>query len=86
MDLLPDYQDNLPEYYSYIGFGIYFLAIFILRIDSRIPIAFALILLVITPFYLIKNLEVFANYLATLAYFFLVIGVIKQFIEYLREK
>jgi len=54
--------------------------------DGKIQIGDALTLLIITPFLLIRNLENYANYTATLAYFLLVIGVVKQFLEYLREK
>ena len=73
------YNDGLSLGYTYGAFALYL--VFIFRIDSRIPIAAALLLLAATPFYLIRNLEAFANHLATLAYFFLVIGVIKQFYE-----
>jgi len=80
------YRYNSPGYYLYYMLGVYFVFVFLLRIDSRIPIGAALALLLITPFLLIRNLENYANYTATLAYFLLVIGVIKQFAEYLKEK
>lgn len=80
------YNENYPESYTLMLFGIYLIVTFTVKMDSRIPIAAALILLIITPFYLIKNLESYANFIATLAYYFLVIGVVKQFVEYLREQ
>ena len=79
------HNENYPEWYQTVVLGLYFILSILIDIDSRIPIAAALILLIITPIYLIKNLENYANFLATIAYFFLVIGVIKQFIEYLKE-
>jgi len=80
------YKYNLPNGYIGILYIIYFLLLFVLKIDSRIPVSAALFLLILTPFFLIKNLEAYANYLATLAYFFLVIGVVKQFVEYIKTK
>ena len=79
------YQYALPDWYFYVALLAYFILMFIAKIDSRLPIAGALLLLIMTPFFLIRNLENYANYLATMAYFLLVIGVIKQFVEYLRE-
>ena len=80
------YMRQWPDYLMYLLFLAYLIWVFIKKIDSRVPIAAALLLLIATPIYLILNLESYANYLATLAYFFLVIGVIKQFVEYLKEK
>ena len=77
------YNDNLGEGIVYALFLAYGLLVFVLREDSRISVAAALVLLVLTPAYLIRGLEDFANFLATLAYFFLVIGVAKQFVEYI---
>ncbi len=74
------------EYLMLAFFIAYLALLFFFKIDSRMAIGAALILLVATPIYLILKLEAFANYLATVAYFFLVVGVIKQFFEYLRER
>jgi len=79
------YIIDLPSTYLYITLFFYLVHIFARKIDSRFPIAGALLLLIITPFYLIKNLESYANYLATIAYFLLVIGVIRQFYEYVKN-
>jgi len=80
------YRYNLPDAYLYTTLIVYFILVFILKIDSRLPIGAALLFLIMTPVFLIRNLENYANYLATLAYFLLVMGVVKQFVEYLREK
>jgi hypothetical protein len=79
------YRFSLPSYVLYVLLLVYFILTFAVKMDSRLPIAGALLLLIMTPFFLIRNVENYANYLATLAYFLLVIGVIKQFVEYLKN-
>jgi len=66
-------------------FTFYFIISLIYRIDSRFPIIAAIILLVSAAVYLQSD-EKFANKLAIYAYYFLVIGVVLQLIEYVREK
>ena len=62
------------------------LVVYVVRkYDSRILIGFAIILLMSTAVVLVMGLESHAENIAILAYYFLVIGVIAQFIEYLRE-
>ena len=53
--------------------------------DSRIPIAFALILLMLSAFQLAFMTEAAANNTAILAYYLLCVGVIAQFIEYIKN-
>jgi MFS family permease len=70
---------------------LYFLLWYILfsikyEIDSRIPIALALLLLVMTAISLAQGFEQRANDLAIYAYYGLVAGVAIQFVEYMRDK
>jgi len=55
------------------------------RYDSRILIGFAIVLLMFTAVVLVSGSESFAENIAIHAYYFLVIGVIAQFVEFLRE-
>ena len=55
------------------------------KYDGRIPVGLALILLVSAAFILALGNEFFANQLATYCYYFLVMGAILLFIDYLRE-
>lgn len=59
--------------------------IIIRKYDSRVPIAFALILLALAAFQLAFTTEAQANNTAILAYYLLCVGVIAQFIEYLKN-
>ncbi len=61
------------------------LIIVIRKHDSRIPIAYALILLLISAFKLAFQTETAANQTAIFVYYLLCVGVIAQFIEYLRN-
>ena len=67
-----------------------FLALLIIfakqKYDSRIPIGFALLLLVITAFVLAFSSEALANRIAIYSYYYLVVGVVLQLIGYIREK
>ena len=49
------------------------------------PILAALLLLILCPFLLIQKREAFANQIAIYSYYFLVIGVIKQFKDYIKD-
>ncbi len=53
--------------------------------DSRIPAAFALTLLALSAFQLAFTTETAANSTAILAYYLLCVGVIAQFIEYIKN-
>jgi len=64
---------------------IYFFISLIQKFDSRIPIAFALFLLFLTAIILVQGQEKAANQIAIYAYYFLVIGVVQQLIEYIRN-
>ncbi len=66
-------------------FFILFTVIVIQKHDSRIPIAFALILLMLSAFQLAFITETAANHSAIFAYYLLCVGVLAQFIEYLRN-
>jgi len=67
-----------------------FLALLIIfaikKYDPRIPIAFALLLLVLSAIELAVASEDVANMIAIYAYYYLVVGVLLQLIEYIREK
>lgn len=64
---------------------IYFFVSLKLKLDSRIPIALALGLLFLTAVTLVWGLESTANQLAIFAYYLLVVGVVLQLIEYIRN-
>ncbi|MEM4625390.1 MAG: hypothetical protein QXJ28_01310 [Candidatus Pacearchaeota archaeon] len=56
-----------------------------LKLDERIPIAFALFLLIISAIALAQGFEDRANLIAIYVYYFLVIGVILLFIDYMKS-
>lgn len=71
----------------------FIIAVIYWRMDSRVSIALALVCLVLTPLCLFlfeKNFlfqgEIWAEKLAVWAYFFLVIGVVKQMFELKSER
>jgi uncharacterized membrane protein len=64
---------------------IYFIVSLKLKLDSRIPIALALGLLFMTAITLVQGAESSANQLAVFAYYLLVVGVVLQLIEYIRN-
>jgi len=64
---------------------IYFIVSLKLKLDSRIPIALALGLLFLTAITLVRGAESSANQLAIFAYYLLVVGVVLQLIEYIRN-
>ncbi|VVB60277.1 Uncharacterised protein [uncultured archaeon] len=55
------------------------------KYDSRIPVAFALLLLVLSAIELAYRSEELANQIAVYAYYYLVVGVLLQLIEYIRN-
>lgn len=55
------------------------------KYDLRIPVGTAILLLVVCAVLLAEGIESFANDVAIWAYYFLVVGVLGLFIEYLRE-
>lgn len=64
---------------------VYFFISLMQKYDSRIPIVFALFLLFLTAITLMQGLEKAANQIAIYAYYLLVIGVVLQLIEYVRN-
>ncbi len=64
---------------------IYFAISLILRLDSRISIVSALLLLFLTAVTMVQGLENAANQIAIYAYYFLVAGVVLQLVEYIRN-
>jgi len=56
-----------------------------IKIDGRIPIGIALGLLLLSALILAFGKEDMANNIAIVCYYFLVSGVVVQFVEYLRE-
>ncbi|MDY6931897.1 MAG: flippase [Halobacteriota archaeon] len=55
------------------------------KYDSRILVGFAIVLLMLTAVVLATGSESYAENISIIAYYFLVVGVIAQFFEYLRE-
>lgn len=76
---------NDEDLRTLLVFAFYFAISLIYGIDSRFPIAAAIFLLIGAAIYLQFD-EKFANKLAIYAYYFLVVGVVLQLIEYIREK
>lgn len=66
-------------------FLLYFVILLVNRIDARYSIGAALILLLFSAVLLGQEKEAFANQIAIYAYYFLVVGVVLQLIEYIRE-
>ncbi|MCX9011804.1 MAG: cell division ATPase MinD [Candidatus Methanoperedens sp.] len=75
-------QNVIQETISRLVF-LYFFVALAYRIDTRLPVAAALLLLLGAALAVANN-EDFANNLATYGYYFLVIGVVMHLIEYLR--
>jgi hypothetical protein len=79
---------------KFIASGIFVLAVFIITLaiyawrkyDSRMLVGTALFLLVVCAVLLVSGSERYANEVAIWAYYFLVIGVLGLFIEYMREE
>jgi len=63
----------------------FFLLGLLLEIDSGVPLAIALILLLVCPLLLVIKQNSSAEILAVWAYYFLAIGIILQFIDYMRS-
>ncbi len=61
------------------------LIIVIKKHDSRIPIAYAIIMLLISAFQLAFQSETVANQTAIIVYYLLCVGVMAQFIEYIKN-
>ncbi|WEU40535.1 MAG: hypothetical protein OdinLCB4_000990 [Candidatus Odinarchaeum yellowstonii] len=81
-----DYSNLIVEVVS-LGFFIIFLifsAYF--KQDFRVTVLTALILLVSAALILAVGLEVLANQEAIIAYYYLVVGVIGLFIDYIRNR
>ncbi len=68
-----------------IVFAFYFLAALIYRIDPRYPVLAAIGSLVLAALLLAQQKEALANRVAIYAYYFLVVGVLLNLAEYLRE-
>jgi len=68
--------------WSFIVFILSMIAFIIYKIDTRFLIFPAILLLGYAPFLLIAKQDILAENIAIYAYYFLVVGVIGQFIEY----
>jgi hypothetical protein len=64
----------------------YALAAFLYVLDSRIPAGLALLFLVACPISIAFKREALAEALAIYAYYFLVIAVVSQVIEYVKDR
>jgi hypothetical protein len=62
----------------------YFVCAAVLKVDSWIPTAAALLLLIYCPIVWIQKGEFFANQIAAYAFYFLLIGVSLALLEYVR--
>lgn len=62
------------------------LTVWLYKFEGGVSVASALVFLVMCPFLLIFKKEVIAEKAAIWAYMFLVVGVVKMFIESLKEK
>ncbi len=81
--LIAHFTEN--ELIQLVTFSALLLIIIYRKHDSRIPIAFALTLLALCAFQLAFTTETAANSTAILAYYLLCVGVIAQFIEYIKN-
>lgn len=63
---------------------LYFISALIFDLDSRYPIIAAIFLLFFTAIQLVQKNEELANQMAIYAYYFLVVGVLLQLIEYIK--
>jgi septum site-determining protein MinD len=77
------FRGEIREKAHYL-FLVYFIVLLVNRRDSRYSIGAALILLLFTAILLVQKKEAFANQIAIYAYYFLVVGVVLQLIEYIR--
>jgi len=64
---------------------LYLFAAIAYKIDGRISVAAGLILLVAAALSVGRGREIFANRIAIYAYYFLVVGIVLQLIEYVRD-
>jgi len=82
--LMFTFREN-EELRTLLIFAFYFAVSLIYSLDSRYPIVAAIVLLISAAIFLPKD-EAFANKLAIYAYYFLVVGVALQLVEYIREQ
>ena len=83
--IISNYYFNFIENIENYVFLFYLIVVLILNVNSKIPIIIALSLLVIVPFLLFFGKNLIAERLTIYAYFFLVIGVIKQIRNFIVE-
>ncbi len=81
--LIANNIDN--ELLQFGTFIVLFLIIVIKKHDSRIPIVYALIMLLISAFILAFQTDTAANKTEIFAYYLFCVGVTVQFIEYIRN-
>jgi len=74
--------EGLPTFLSFI----LLLPIFVYFKDGRIPVGYAILMLLLAAFALSLKNEALANLFAIYAYWLLVVGVVCLFIEYVREE
>lgn len=79
------FRGQIQEKSHYL-FLAYFIVALVNRLDSRYSIGVALALLFFTAIILVQKKEDLANQMAIYAYYFLVVGVVLQFLEYIRNK
>jgi len=65
--------------------GLWILVIWLYKFEGKVSLAGGLVFLSLCPFLLIFKKEAIAEKAAIWAYMFLVVGVVQEFIEYLRE-
>mgnify|MGYP001582985941 CR=1 FL=1 len=84
--IISNYYFNFVENIENYVFLFYLLVVLILNVNSKIPVIIALFLLVIIPFLLYFEKNLLADQLTIYAYYFLIIGVIKQIRNLIVEK
>lgn len=70
----------------FIFFLLWLVSIFLFKLSGQFSIKMALVLLCFCPFLLILKKEDWIREIGNLAYGFLLVGVIQEFIVYLREE
>lgn len=81
--LILKYSDE--ESRTLLIFFLYFLVALFYKLDPRYPILAAIGSLILSAILLVQKKEYLANKVAIYAYYFLVVGVLLNLIEYVRE-
>ncbi len=80
-----EYREN-EELRTLFIFTLYFILSLIFKIDPRYPVMAAIGCLILAAMLLAFGNETLANKIAIYAYYFLVVGVLLNIVEYIKEK